>query len=285
MNNSNYIVADSGTTKTDWCLVQNNEVKLSFRTAGFNPFFINTGFIINELNSVFSEKFDAKCIESVFFYGAGCSSPERCNIVSEGLTAVFSKAVISIDTDLIAVARALFPADEGIAVILGTGSNSCYCKNGIILNKFNSLGYVLGDEGSGNHMGKKLLKAYLESCLPPFLHQRFEKAIRMEAPEILDQIYRKPMPNRFLASFSTFIRENITDDFCRYLVIDCFTEFFKHNLCKYPGYQDLTISYSGSIAWNFRQELVHVAQNHKTVTGKIIASPIIGLTNYHKNIF
>ncbi|MCX6257195.1 MAG: ATPase [Bacteroidia bacterium] len=275
------LIAESGTTKTDWRLVADRKVNLAFKTAGFNPFFVSPEFIRSELSAVIADYFNAIAIETVFFYGAGCSSDGRCNIIREGLISLFPNAEILIDTDLSAAAKALFPDDEGIAVILGTGSNSCYCKAGTITGRFNSLGYILGDEGSGNHMGRKLLKAYLQEELSPELHEMLSRELSMNTAEILDQLYMKPFPNRFLASFSQFIYNNIDNPFCKSIVSESLNEFFKNNLCRYPGFPDLIIRCTGGIANAFISELKQTAENYGAEINAVIASPVDELVNYH----
>lgn len=278
------IIADSGSTKTDWRLIENTKTH-HFNTIGFNPFFQDAADIAHELRTILlpgiKSKISSLQIDTIYFYGAGCSTPGKCKIVNEALSTVFSEANITVEHDLLAAARALCGTNKGIAAILGTGSNSCYYDGSKITANIPSLGFVLGDEGSGAYIGKHFIQDYLNKDLPRSISDRFFDAYNMSNEEILNAIYRNPMPNRFLASFSKFIRENKEEQYFSDLIEYNFNQFFDKHICKYPNYRDQQLSCVGSVAYHYSDKLKNIAETKKIQIDKIIESPIDNLVEYH----
>ena len=202
------LVADSGSTKTNWELVDNKKNVVCFQTMGLNPFYVTKDIVKNELSLHFPSDINTNYIKDIYFYGAGCSSTERCNIIKFGIGYLFKKANIYVAHDLMGAARALFGQKDGIVAILGTGSNSCLYNGHKIISNIPSLGYVLGDEGSGAILGKKLIQSLLYNELPQYLIDKFFLKYKTNKNNLLETIYKKPYPNRFLASFTYFLSEN-----------------------------------------------------------------------------
>ena len=277
------LVADSGATKTDWIKIDKKNSSEIFQTSGINPNFIDEkgiyDLLCNELLPHIQEK-----ISEIYFHGAGCSSDENKNKISETLKKLFPETKIEIYTDLHGAAIALCGDQSGIACILGTGSNSCLFDGKKIINKATSLGYILGDEGSGAHLGKTLLKAYLTKELPIELSELFYQKYKIDQTEIIQTIYNKPFPNRFLASFSYFLSENINHPFINQMVKNCFHDFFKYYILIYPEHKDLPVHFTGSIAHIFSELLIQCSLEYKIQINKIIQSPIEGLQEYYQKI-
>jgi N-acetylglucosamine kinase-like BadF-type ATPase len=280
------LIADSGSTKTAWRLVNDKKEIFQYSTQGFNPFFQSTEQIAEELKNVLlpeMRKNESSDPDEVFFYGAGCSSEDRCNIVRSAISTVFPKAAISIDHDLLGAARATCGRNEGIATILGTGSNSCLYDGDQIVDHITSLGYILGDEGSGSHIGKEILRAYIYRELPDELRNKFEERFKPDVNEILESVYKKPLPNRYLASFSKFVFQNSSDPFINSLVAKCFSSFIDHHIRKYEGYTVLPTHVVGSVGFYYSNILRAVATEKGVYIDKILEAPIAGLTLYHLN--
>ncbi|MBI4645473.1 MAG: hypothetical protein HY738_02485 [Bacteroidia bacterium] len=276
------LIADSGSTKTDWRLIDNQKKSISFSSNGLNPYFVDDERVKTEILTHYPKTVKYERIEKIFFYGAGCSSPDKCQIVKNGLSKVFPLAEISIYHDLLGAARALFFNESGIAVILGTGSNSGYYNGNAIIQYVPSLGYILGDEGSGAFMGKQLLKDFLYKDLPQELHKKFLKKFNLTKEDILQAVYNEPFPNRFLASFTKFLSENISHPFIRDIITFSFSELFKKQLCKYPSYKHEKIGCTGSIAYYFSDLLKQTAMNFGADISQIIEFPITNLIKYHE---
>ncbi|MFL5764120.1 MAG: N-acetylglucosamine kinase [Bacteroidia bacterium] len=288
-NSGNIIlIADSGSTKTDWKLLCSGGEQYSFKTAGFNPYFQTTQVIYKEislhlvpdlirlsLTGLYTEKL------KIFFYGAGCSTPDKCGIVHEAIRRAFPAACISVEHDLLAAARALCGQEEGIAAILGTGSNSCTYDGKMIVRNVASLGYILGDEGSGAHIGKMFMQDYLNEEVPESIAERFYSSYKLNRDLILDSIYKQAMPSRFLASFSKFITENKDNEYISGLIRSSFEQFFARQICKYPEHRKMKMNCVGSVAYHNQDILRLVAQQNEVTVGKIIESPIHALTEYH----
>lgn len=280
------LIADSGSTKTDWRLIDRNNKEYRFNTIGFNPFFQDSTMIANELKQLLGPEVSTitqtnKEDLSIYFYGAGCSSNEKCEIVKKALITVFPEASVEVDHDLLAAARSLLGKNEGIAAILGTGSNSCHYDGKEIVSNVTSLGYILGDEGSGAFIGKHFIQDYLNKDLPANIAEHFYETCNLSSENILDAVYKQPMPSRFLASFSKFINQHKNETYFVDLIEYNFEQFFIKHICKYEKYQELELSCVGSVAYYYSDILNSVAKRKNVTLGKIIESPITNLTSYH----
>lgn len=276
------LIADSGSTKTDWRLVKDNNEITSFSTIGFNPYFIDSDSINKELNK--SELIKIRDEElQVFFYGAGCSSDVNKDLINFSLKIFFANSEIQVHHDMLAAARAACGNQNGIVGILGTGSNSCVYDGENIIENIAALGYVLGDYGSGADIGKTFLKAFLEKELPDELHQAFMKSRKLSITDILDSVYKKNLPNRFLASFNIFVFENINHPYLSELVKKRMELFFEKNICKYTNYKEHKLNLIGSIAFVYKDILSEVALNYHIEIGKLIKQPIEELVKFHVN--
>lgn len=278
------LIADSGSTKTEWVLLDKQQVLAELYTQGINPYFQTVDQIASIVTDELLPQLPAShisLITHVFYYGAGCSSTEKCAMVHHPLTHTFSKAQVEVDHDLLAAARAACGTQNGIAAILGTGSNSCLFDGKNIMANQPSLGFILGDEGSGGHIGKELLKQYVYSELPADLYELFIREYMLTKEIILENIYKKPMPNRYAASFTRFVGKHIAHPHMQQLVLDSFTEFFRRHIASYPDYQTYSLSAVGSVAFIFNEQLQTVANNHSVRIERIIQKPMEGLIHYH----
>ena len=274
------LIADSGSTKTDWRLVDDNGLITSFSTIGFNPYFIKPEAILKELdNSELKQK--RKEISAVYFYGAGCSSIPNNNVLISSLSAFFSHAKIEVNHDMLAAARASCDKNEGIVAILGTGSNSCFYDGENIVENIAALGFVLGDYGSGADIGKTFIKAYLEKELPQDIELAFTKEYNLSLSDILEHVYQKELPNRFLASFNLFVLKHINDPFIYELVKRRLNLFFEKNICKYANYQSKPLSFIGSIAFVYKNIINEIVTHHQIKQGVLIKQPIEHLAQFH----
>jgi glucosamine kinase len=276
------LIADSGASKSDWVLVDKNGERMGFQLIGLNPFYLTPEETRNILSKELTPFIEAKSIEKLFFYGAGCSSPYKCMMLEEAFLTLFKNSEIIIHSDLLGSARALFGNKPGIACILGTGSNSCYYDGVQIMQKAVSLGYFFGDEGSGAHMGKQFIKDFLMGTLPDELNEAFKKNYNYTRDNILDAVYNLPFPNRFLASFCEFFTDHLSSRYIFTLITNSFREFFLNYVEIYPMHKALPVSFTGSIAYYFEPLLKQVAMEHGISIEKIIQSPIKLLAEYHK---
>ena len=278
------LIADSGSTKTDWRLIDRSNKIHQYKTVGFNPYFQSTEDIARELEenllNQMEPAMDGDSL-SVYFYGAGCSSEAKCRIVGDAIRQVLPKAQVEIEHDLLAAARALCGSGEGIAAILGTGSNSCFYDGKKITDNVFSLGFILGDEGSGAYLGKRLLQYYLYRELPAELEEKFMEKYKLSKEDILDSIYKKPLPSRFLASFSQFLGSHMKHPFIQDLLYKGIDDFFIHHITKYPRHQEVRFNCVGSVGFYYSTILKQVASDRGITVGNIIESPIAALTLYH----
>lgn len=275
------LIADSGSTKTDWVLLSPRTRK-EYRTTGINPYFMSK----NEIAQILTRTFDntqRKGIHKVFFYGAGCASEVRKAAVKHALEDSFPEAEITIDTDLTGTARALFGEEPGIACILGTGSNCGFFDGREITFKFASLGYVLGDEGSGAALGKQLITDFLYEDMPAELRGPFLNFMdNADRDRIMEQIYKNPFPNRFLASVVPFIKKNELNPYIEQLVYDQFALFFKKHVLKYPDIHMKSVGFCGTVSVLFSAILNKVAYANKLTITSTIPSPMEGLIRFHR---
>jgi len=275
------LICDSGSTKSTWCLVTNGR-RTILKTLGYNPFFIDTAGIVDSLNKELLPQLGGSInVLEVYFYGAGCSSKDKVAVVSEALKQVFPQARVEVDHDLLASARALLNRESGFAAILGTGTNSALYDGVTITHNIDSLGYFLGDEGSGTHIAKKLLRDFMRRQMPGDIHNAFSKACTLDKETILDTLYHKPLPNRFLASFASFASDNRSHPYCRELVRTCFVDFFEQLVSRYPDYQSYTFNCVGSIGFIFSDVLKEVSEVYGMQFGRVIREPIDTLVDFH----
>ncbi|MDF2432995.1 MAG: hypothetical protein JWP44_2626 [Mucilaginibacter sp.] len=276
------IIADGGSTKTNWCLVTEEGKKVYFNTEGYNPYFSGTEYIIQSLRDSLPTDLEKDEITEVNYYGAGCSTPEMRKIVEEAMKVVFNKARVYIGHDLLAAARALLGNKEGFAAILGTGTNTCIYDGKEVINNIDSGAYILGDEGSGCYIGKMLLVDYLRGYMPEAVRKNFWDTFKLTPDDVNEQVYTQPRANRFCASFSKFVYDNnVHIEYSRNLVRTSFEDFFRNLVTHYPDYQKYTFNCIGSVGYNFRNVLEEVVTENGMVVGNIIRSPIDNLVKFH----
>ena len=268
------LIADSGSTKIDWCLLNGKKKVAQIFTTGMNA------LLMTEL----MPSLQGYEVTEIFYYGAGIISDEIKNQVKNALKRNLPNVTkIEVDTDLLAAARALCQHEPGIACILGTGSNSCYYDGEKVVDNVSPLGYILGDEGSGAVLGKLLVGDVLKKQLPEHLCEKFLKEYNLDRNTIIDRVYRKPAANRFLAQFAPFLEHNIEEPSIHALVLRSFTDFFVRNVASYPNYKELPCNFVGSIALLQKDILAEAASKLGITIGNIIQAPMEGLIKYHSN--
>lgn len=273
------LLADSGSTKTDWCVVEAGSIVRRFNTKGINPFFQNEEEVSKEIEESLLPQLEGITLSSVIFYGAGCAFPEKNAIISRALSHFFP-VPIEIGSDLLAAARALCGNAPGIACILGTGSNSCFYDGQEILQNVSPLGFILGDEGSGAVLGKLLVGDVLKNQLSPALKEQFFAQFNLTPALLMDKVYRQPFPNRFLAGLSPFLIQHIEEPAVCNLVSTSFRAFFTRNVMQYD-YKHFKIHFVGSVACYYESILEQVAADLDIRIGTIVQSPMPGLIAYH----
>lgn len=276
------IIADGGSTKTNWCLLDDNQKKIYFNTEGYNPYFVDSDYIVSSLKKGLPQDLPLDKIAEVNYYGAGVHNKEKAKIVEDAFRVLFPNAKIEIGHDLLAAARALLGKEAGFAAILGTGTNSCIYDGNEITQNINSAAYILGDEGSGSYIGKKLLADFVRNLMPEDVAKAFYETYKLTPDEIMDNVYTKPLANRFCASFSKFVYDNnVNIEYTRKIVDDSFEAFFANLVSKYPNYQNYTFNCIGSVGYNFRNVLEEKATQYGMKVGKILRSPIDDLVKFH----
>ncbi|MCI6856066.1 MAG: ATPase [Bacteroidales bacterium] len=278
------LIADCGSTKIDWCVVENGEVKKQVFTSGINALLMTEEQIRESLALELAQEVAEFEIESVYYYGAGCLFDDICANVRRAIAAnVPTAKTIEVHSDLVAAARALCGDREGIACILGTGSNSCFWDGEKIADNVSPLGYILGDEGSGAVLGKLLVGDVLKKQLPEELCEKFLKEYELDRQKIIESVYKRPAANRFLASLSPFLSKNIEEPAIHRLVLNAFKSFFVRNIENYKDYKNYAVSFVGSVAFYYREVLEEAAKAVDIKIGTIIKSPMEGLVKYHSN--
>ncbi|CAG5076284.1 BadF/BadG/BcrA/BcrD ATPase family protein [Parvicella tangerina] len=275
------LIADSGSTKTDWVLTENGVVIKKVRTVGLNPYLNTKGAITTAIRTELLPSLSSAKIKGtreVEFYGAGCSNDEKKNVIASCIRSFFPLADVVVEHDLLGAAKAVCNNQPGIAAILGTGSNSCYFDGEKIVRNVISLGFILGDEGSGCYIGKQLIADFLNEEMPEELNEHLRNDMGLCKDQIFDNVYKKPRPNPYLASFTKWI-DNYYDDFdyLHELIKRSFTDFFVKSILKYENHESIPINVVGSVGHRFRDELEEVAKRHSCNLGTVIKSPIDGL--------
>jgi len=277
------LIADSGSTKTEWCLLKNNKPVL-FSSQGMSPYFVNAGQAEQIIRTEVLPFLKKNSIDQIYFYGTGCKNPDNIKMFSKVFNNIFPHAKSFIDNDLSGAARALCGNEKGIACILGTGSNSCYYNGKRIVKNSPGLGYVLGDEGSGAYLGKKVIQHFLYNIFDDELRARFDAKFLTSDSKILESVYKKPLPNRYLASFAIFLAENRGHYMIENIIEDGINDFFYTHIISLRESEKYPIHFTGGIAFGFRDVVMQLCKNYGLIPGVILKSPMEGLIRYHRGL-
>lgn len=276
------LIADSGSTKTDWAIIDDSGHVAYFKSSGYNPNYVQREGVLADMEDNFPKEYAPDQVKELYFYGAGINSNNASSLESIFREYFPQLSQIQLFSDMLGAARALLGHKAGFTAILGTGANSCLYDGEQIIMNVSSLGFILGDEGSGAYMGKILLRDYMRETMPEGLRNEFSNFIDMSKPEIISQIYTKPKPNQFCGSLSSFaIQRMNTEEYCRSLIKSSFRDFFNNMICLYPDYLDYSLNCVGSVAYLCQDLLCEIAQEFNMKVGKIIQAPIEGLVSYH----
>jgi len=273
------LIADSGSTKTDWVLIDAEPT--FFTSPGLNPNILEDQVIVQELQKITALTENKSAITEIYFYGAGCASPENCTRLASIFKEMFPDTVVVIKSDIEGAAYAANNGKPGIVAILGTGSNSCFFDGEKIYVGDFSLGYILGDEGSGSYFGKRLLRDYFYRLLPEELYEAFKDKYHIVRNDVIEKVYRNNAPNEFIASFLPFYKEHIQHQYCTYFINFGLEEFIKIYIWRFSNYKAVDVNFVGSVAFHFEEQLRAVCAKLTIKPGRIIASPIQGLLQYH----
>jgi N-acetylglucosamine kinase-like BadF-type ATPase len=277
------LVADSGSTKADWILTGTDNQTIHFRTKGINPFFLSEKDITHIFKNASEIQPYVDLVKEIYFFGAGCSSPDRREIITNALSKVFKNAFVSVDIDIIASIYATCGSLAGICCILGTGSNISYFDGSKIHESKHGLGYILGDEGSGTFFGRKLLTTFLYGTMPKDLATMFKEQFNVDKESVIKRIYQQPSPNSFLASFAPFMSDHINHPSIIELLRSGFEEFVETNIKSYPDYKKQVCHFVGSLAFHFKEILMEVCERNGVKVGKILKHPIDELSAFIQN--
>lgn len=275
------LIADSGSTKTEWCLLSGNKKKKVI-TQGLSPYFFNELQISDILKKELLVKLKDVTPDEIYFYGTGCSNPANAAIVKRAIKGHYKKATIKIEHDLSGAAKALCGHEKGVACILGTGSNSCYYNGKKIVKNSPGLGYVLGDEGSGAYLGKKVIQYYLYNTFDEDLMERFKAKFNTSPVEIFEAVYKNPLPNRYLASYAIFLAENRGHYMIENIIEDGLNDFFFNHVYKYRESWTMPLHFIGSVAYGFKDVLKDLCNSYELQLGRVLKNPMDGLIKYHQ---
>ena len=278
----NKLIADAGSSKIEWLLLSDSgEIINRANTIGVNALLAD----VDEITGIFSKIADKLGVDGtlkeIIYYGAGCATLEVCEKMRQAIASVWDAGSIQVESDLLGAARSLFGSSKGIACILGTGSNSCLYDGSSIQENIPSLGFILGDEGSGAALGKRLVADAFKGHLPKPIRDQFMKIFELSLADILEYTYRRPAANRFLASLVPFMKDHIWNPYIYSLVLEEFSLFLKRNVAMYDGARSLPIAFTGSIAWHFSDILREAADAQGLKVNIITKSPMDGLVAYH----
>src|SRR5690242_20266585 len=274
------LIADSGSTKCEWCLLVDGKKK-KIITQGISPYFVSEEQLHTILQKELVRKINTE-VDEIYYYGTGLGNPENVKFIKKGLKKVFPSAKIEADIDLLAAARAVCGHEKGVACILGTGSNSCYYNGKKIVKNSPGLGFILGDEGSGAYLGKKVIQHYLYRIFDTELMENFDAAYQTTDNEILESVYKKPLPNRYLASFVGFLVKNRGHYMIENIIEDGINDFFFTHVTRYQESTKFPIHFTGGIAYGFREVVEQLCINYHLQPGNFLRTPMEGLIKYHQ---
>ena len=276
------LIADSGSTKTAWCLSCGNQIIKQFETAGINPFFQTEEEITTQLKEALLPQIVGNDVENVYFYGAGCADPVKNNALGAVLMSVIGAKMAFVASDMLGAARGLLGGERGIACILGTGANSGVYDGEALVKGVYAGGYILGDEGSGGVLGKLLISDWVKKQMPQDIYDALTEEYGLTYLGIVDRVYKQPFPNRWLAQFTKFMSARRENEYIHNLLVGAFKAFFERNIKQYEEWKELEVGFIGSIAFYFNAELREAAEMCGIKLGKVMQNPIDGLVEYHK---
>lgn len=276
------LIADCGSTKIEWCLLNGNEKVAQIFTTGMNALMLTEQEMTARIHDELLPHLQGYRVDEIYYYGAGIISDEiKQHVIGALVANIPTAARVEVDTDLLAAARALCGREPGVACIIGTGSNSCYYDGERIVDNVSPLGYILGDEGSGAVLGKLLMGDLLKKQLPQSVIDDFNAEYHLDRTAIITAVYRQPAANRFLAQFGPFIKSHLNVPEVKALVVNAFKAFFTRNVTNYAGYRELPCNFVGSIACHFADQLREAAAACGVTIGTIVAAPMEGLVRFH----
>ena len=274
------LIIDAGSTKMEWALVENGEVKARFTTQGFNPNYSDPRLLGEMLDKQLPE-IVPNDLQSVYYYGTGCGAEKNCAFVANAFQKRFAHADIHVTHDLMAAAHAVLGNERGIACILGTGANACVYDGKQIVEKAVSLGFMVGDEGSGGHIGRSIVRSYFYGFMPDELKAQFRDKYPISVNDFVAQLYHNSQPSRYLASFASFACEHQDHPFVAELCRKCFDAFAEAFICRFNDYKSLKVSFVGSVAYHFSGILQQSLASHGIIMGEVLQAPMDGLVKYH----
>lgn len=274
------LIADGGSTKTEWCLLKGN-TRIIFTSQGMSPYFIDGAEIEHIVSREVLPAIKKTKVDQLFYYGTGCTNPANVKMVKKALGNCFPSATLHIDTDVAGAAKALCGDQKGIACILGTGSSSCYYNGRRISKNSPGLGYILGDEGSGAYLGKKIIQYYLYNIFDDDLRSRFDAKFVTNTNEILNAVYKQPLANRYMASFAIFLAENRGHYMIENIIEDGLNDFFYTHVSRFKESRNLPVHFTGGIAFGFKDVILRMCNNYHLQSGNILKNPMEGLIQYH----
>ena len=283
LQSSTQLIADSGSTKTDWRLAGPDGLARAIHTDGFNPYYQTTPQITDVLRAQLLPQLHEAAVSDVFFYGAGCSGPAVNFIVANALRAVLPGVqTVDVNSDMLGAARAAAGREPGIVCILGTGSNACCYDGSQITRGIQPLGFWLGDEGSGGYLGKTLVRDFFQERLPADLRDAFQRRYALDRPTLLENAYQKPYPNRYFASFTPFLSENIAHPHVVDLVTDAFALFLATYVRRFPEADAWPVHFVGSVAHYFVEPLQQAVLQTGLTMGRVLKAPAERLVEFHQ---
>jgi N-acetylglucosamine kinase-like BadF-type ATPase len=277
------LLVDSGSTKADWIAIDDaGKVLFTTQSLGLNPEVLNKEEIITRLNERFDISHNAKEVDSLFFYGAGCGTDRMKNFLTEVFQNYFPKAKVTVHEDTYAAVYATTPKNEkAIVCILGTGSNCSYFDGTVLHQKVQSLGYIAMDDCSGNRFGRHLLRGYYFNKMPAHLAKEFETTYNVNPDPVKNNLYKEPNPNAYLATFAKFLIKHKLTDFCKKYIVEEMESFVENYIKQFDNYQEVPVHFIGSIAFYLKDELQEVLSKHNIKIGNVLRRPIDGLIEYH----
>jgi glucosamine kinase len=276
------LIADVGATKTEWCLLK-GKTRIIFTSQGMSPYFISIDQMENIIRQEVLPFVKKSIVDEIYYYGTGCTNAANVKMVKKVLKNCFPSASVFVDTDVTGAAKALCGNEKGIACNLGTGSFSCYYNGKRIVKISPGLGFILGDEGSGAYLGKKVVQYYLYNTFDEDLRSRFDAKFVTTPHEILNAVYKEPLPNRYLSSFAIFLVENRGHYMIENIIEDGLNDFFYTHIHKYSESWNLPVHFTGGIAFGFKDVLVQMCNSYQLQPGNILKNPMEGLIKYHSS--